>query len=147
MANQRRSERARHFLDLLRHSQMYEVFINERLALAAGGFKTSDAFEAKVTFLQNKRGKVLGRFVAQAGAKSVSNLSAVLQRTSTLVKASLQSPGSRSSSSPLFALEGLPLRWCSPCRAAWRKFGTGTVHQRILDGTTVWTTPSCRRTR
>ena len=85
-ANHRRSEKARNFLDMLRHSQMSEVFINERLALAAGGYKTNDAFEAKISYLQGKRSKVLGRLVAQAGAKSVSNLSAVLSRTSTLVK-------------------------------------------------------------
>ena len=89
VASHRRSERARNFLDLLRHSQMYEVFINERLALAAGGYKTSDAFEAKVSFVQGRRGKVLGRLVAQAGARGVSNLSAVLQRTSTFVKVQL----------------------------------------------------------
>ena len=66
---------------------MLQVFINERLALAAGYYKTSDAFEAKVGFLLSKKGKVLG-LVAQAGARGVSNISAVLQRTSTLVKAS-----------------------------------------------------------
>ena len=88
MANQRRSEKARNFLDLLRHSQLYEVFINERLALAAADFRTSDAFEAKVDFMLSKKGKVLGRLVAQASARGVSNLSAVLQRTSTLVKVS-----------------------------------------------------------
>lgn len=85
VANQRRSEKARNFLDLLRHSQLYEVFINERLALAAADYRTSDAFEAKVDFVLSKKGKV-GRFVAQAGARGVSNISAVLQRTSTLVK-------------------------------------------------------------
>ena len=86
MANQRRSEKARNFLDLMRHSQLYEVFINERLALAASDYKTSDAFEAKVEYMLSKKGKVLGRLVAQASARGVSNLSAVLQRTSTLVK-------------------------------------------------------------
>ena len=70
-------------------ARLYEVFINERLALAAGGYKTSDAFEAKVSFVQGRRGKVLGRLVAQAGARGVSNLSAVLQRTSTFVKVQL----------------------------------------------------------
>ena len=91
MASHRRSEKARTFLDLLRHSQMYEVFINERLALARSGYQTSDAFEAKVSYLQNNRVKMLGKLVNQAGglgAKGVSNLSAVLHRTSTLVKAS-----------------------------------------------------------
>lgn len=59
--------------------------MNERLALAAADFKTSDAFEAKVDFMLSKKGKV-GRMVVQAGARGVSNLSAVLQRTSSFVK-------------------------------------------------------------
>jgi hypothetical protein len=92
VAHHRRSEKARNFLDQMRHSQMYEVFINERLALAAAHYKTNDAFEAKVNFLLSKKGKVLGRLVAQAGARGVSNISAVLQRTSTLVKASQTAP-------------------------------------------------------
>ena len=84
-ANQRRSEKAQNFLGLLRHSQLYEVFINERLALAAADYRTSDAFEAKVGFMLSRKGKV-GRMVVQAGARGVSNISAVLQRTSTFVK-------------------------------------------------------------
>ena len=48
VAAQRRSEKARVFLDHFRHSQMYEVFVTERLALAAHGFRTTDSFEAKV---------------------------------------------------------------------------------------------------
>lgn len=85
MESQRRSEKAKKFLDLMRHSQMYEVFINERMALAAGGFQTTDAFEGKVAYLMAKKGNVTRR-VAQVGAKGVSNFSAMLQRTSTLVK-------------------------------------------------------------
>ncbi len=33
---------------MFRHSQMFEVFITERLQMAADDYKTTDAFEAKV---------------------------------------------------------------------------------------------------
>ena len=115
VANQRRSEKARNFLDLLRHSQLYEVFINERLALAAAEYKTSDAFEAKVEYMLSKKGKVLGRLVAQASARGVSNLSAVLQRTSTLVKVF---PFARSSHG---ALKSSNLELQSICKLLFQK--------------------------
>lgn len=48
---QRRSDdgkAAQTFLTLFRHSQLYEVFINERLKLASQDYKTDDNFESKV---------------------------------------------------------------------------------------------------
>ena len=71
----------------MRHSQMYEVFINERMALAAGGYQSKDTFESRVSYLQAKKGNVTKR-VAQVGAKGVHNFSAMLQRTTTFVKVS-----------------------------------------------------------
>lgn len=70
---------------MMRHSQMYEVFVNERLALAAGGFQSKDSFESKVAYLAAKKGNVTRR-VAQVGVKGVSNIAGMLQRTSTFVK-------------------------------------------------------------
>lgn len=43
-----RNDKAQHFLSLFRHSQLYEVFINERLKLASQDYKTTDTFECKV---------------------------------------------------------------------------------------------------
>ena len=43
---QRRSARA--FLGLMRHSQLFEVFVRERLLLASQGYPVTCAFEAKV---------------------------------------------------------------------------------------------------
>ena len=86
--SQRRSEKAKKFLDLMRHSQMYEVFINERLGLAAGNFQTKDAFESRVACMMAKKGNVTRR-VAKLGVEGVSSFSSLLQRTSTMVKVSL----------------------------------------------------------
>ena len=49
MASQGRNEKAQNFARLFRHSQLYEVFINERLKLASQEYKTSDNFESKVS--------------------------------------------------------------------------------------------------
>jgi hypothetical protein len=43
-----RSAKTRAFLGHLRESQCFEVFINERLAMAAEGIAAFDAFETKV---------------------------------------------------------------------------------------------------
>ena len=48
VASHRGSEQAQEFLQMFRHSQMFEVFITERLQMAADDYKTTDAFEAKV---------------------------------------------------------------------------------------------------
>lgn len=48
VASQGRNDKAQHFLSLFRHSQLYEVFINERLLLASQDYKTTDTFECKV---------------------------------------------------------------------------------------------------
>ena len=48
VASHRGSEQAQEFLQMFRHSQMFEVFITERLQMAADDYKTSDAFETKV---------------------------------------------------------------------------------------------------
>lgn len=42
------SDKAQEFLRQFRHSQLFEVFINERLKLASQGYKTQDTFESKV---------------------------------------------------------------------------------------------------
>ena len=42
---QRRSARA--FLGLMRHSQLFEMFVRERLLLASQGYPVTCAFEAK----------------------------------------------------------------------------------------------------
>ena len=88
-----RSERARRFLELFRHSQMYEVFITERLKLAAEGYEGAgsqrDAFEQKVTSLQNRMtGKKLGKTLVTASAKSVSNLTSMLRNAGQTVRVS-----------------------------------------------------------
>ena len=49
VASQGRNEKAQNFARLFRHSQLYEVFINERLKLASQDYSTSDNFECKVT--------------------------------------------------------------------------------------------------
>ena len=64
---------------------MYEVFVNERLALAVGDYQSKDSFESRIACLAAKKGKV-GRRVAQVGVKGVSNIAGMLQRTSTFVK-------------------------------------------------------------
>lgn len=92
MASQR-SERARRFLELFRHSQMYEVFITERLKLAAEGYESpgalQDAFEQKVTALQNRMtGKKLGKTLVTASAKSVSNLTSIIRNAGQSVRVS-----------------------------------------------------------
>ena len=48
VGSQVRNEKAQNFARLFRQSQMYEVFINERLKLASQDYKTSDNFERKV---------------------------------------------------------------------------------------------------
>ena len=88
-----RSERARRFLELFRHSQMYEVFITERLKLAAEGYEgpvaVQDAFEQKVTALQNRMtGKKLGKTLVTASAKSVSNLTSMIRNAGQSVRVS-----------------------------------------------------------
>ncbi|KAK9829376.1 hypothetical protein WJX72_005465 [[Myrmecia] bisecta] len=86
VASQKRSDVARAFLDLFRHSQMFEVFMNERLELARAAYRTSDSFELKVTYVANKRSNKIGKSLVTASAKSVSNLSQMLQKTSQMVK-------------------------------------------------------------
>ena len=53
--------------------------------MAAANYRTSDPFEAKLGFMLSRKGKD-GRMVVQAGGRGVSNISAVLQRTSTFVE-------------------------------------------------------------
>lgn len=48
VGSQGRNEKAQNFARQFRQSQMYEVFINERLKLASQEYKTSDHFERKV---------------------------------------------------------------------------------------------------
>ena len=48
VGSQVRNEKAQNFARLFRQSQMYEVFINERLKLASQDYRTSDNFERKV---------------------------------------------------------------------------------------------------
>ena len=48
VASQGRNDKAQTFLRQFRHSQLYEVFINERLKLASQNYKTDDNFESKV---------------------------------------------------------------------------------------------------
>lgn len=49
VASQGRNEKAQNFARLFRHSQLFEVFINERLKLASQDYRTPDNFESKVT--------------------------------------------------------------------------------------------------
>ena len=66
---------------------MYEVFITERLQLAANNWATSDAFEAKVVSraVTGKRSKQIKQIVS-VGAKGVSKGVAMLQRAGHSVK-------------------------------------------------------------
>lgn len=50
VGSQGRNEKAQNFARMFRHSQLYEVFINERLKLASQDYKTSDNFESKASF-------------------------------------------------------------------------------------------------
>ncbi len=73
---------------------MYEVFITERLKLATesyeGAGSQQDAFEQKVTALQNRMtGKKLGKTLVNASAKSVSNLTSMLRNAGHSVRVSL----------------------------------------------------------
>eukprot|EP00891_Asterochloris_glomerata_P004797 jgi/Astpho2/4797/Aster-00342 len=87
VASHRGSEQAQEFLQMFRHSQMFEVFITERLQMAADDYKTTDAFEAKVVQLAARRSKgSLGRGIAAASSKSYTNLQDMLQKGKTLVK-------------------------------------------------------------
>ncbi len=45
-----RNEKARHFLSLFRHSQMFEVFVQERLLMATKQYDTNDAFERRLVW-------------------------------------------------------------------------------------------------
>lgn len=51
VASHGRNDKAQQFASLFRHSQLYEVFINERLKLASQDYKTTDTFECKVHIL------------------------------------------------------------------------------------------------
>lgn len=54
----RRSEVTRQFLILFRHSQMLEVFIQERLRMASKGqFPSRDSFEYKIKLIEDMRAK------------------------------------------------------------------------------------------
>lgn len=44
----RQNEKARRFLSMFRHSQMFEVFIQEKLLLATQQYHTEDAFEKRL---------------------------------------------------------------------------------------------------
>lgn len=85
-SHRRQSTRA--FLDAFRHSQMYEVFITERLQLAATGYDTRDTFEGKVVEREaaTRRTKQIKQIVS-VGAKGVSKGVAMLQRAGHSVKA------------------------------------------------------------
>ena len=49
MGSHWRNETVVQFLTHFRESQMYEVFITERLLMASHGYAANDSFEAKVT--------------------------------------------------------------------------------------------------
>jgi len=52
----KRNEKARKFLSLFRHSQMYEVFMQERMRMAAQQYETDDPFEEQVvTYVERKK--------------------------------------------------------------------------------------------
>ncbi|EIE19512.1 hypothetical protein COCSUDRAFT_83563 [Coccomyxa subellipsoidea C-169] len=77
------SAKARAFLEQLRQSQCYEVFFNERLRLASDGVPFGDPFEVAAAAV--KRGKI-SKSIANASAKGVSRVNAIIQRTSKAVK-------------------------------------------------------------
>ncbi|KAK9915164.1 hypothetical protein WJX75_005465 [Coccomyxa subellipsoidea] len=77
------STKARAFLEQLRQSQCYEVFFNERLRLASEGVPFGDPFEVAAAAM--KRGKI-SKSIANAGAKGVSRVNAIIQKTSKAVK-------------------------------------------------------------
>ncbi|KAK9791805.1 hypothetical protein WJX73_001133 [Symbiochloris irregularis] len=81
-SHRRHSTRA--FLEAFRHSQMYEVFITQRLALASMGYNTEDTFEVEVE-AASRRGKQIKQIVS-VGAKGVSKGKALLQRAGHSVK-------------------------------------------------------------
>ncbi|CAD7705142.1 unnamed protein product, partial [Ostreobium quekettii] len=55
VASHRRNEQARQFLTLFRHSQMFEMFVQERLQMASKGhFPSDDAFEYKINLLEEQ---------------------------------------------------------------------------------------------
>eukprot|EP00775_Hariotina_reticulata_P011069 gene11069-11225_t len=73
VASHRHNERARVFLGLLRQSQMYEVFVQERLALmgstTGGPERSGDPFEQLVSsYLDNRRDRISAHLTA--GARS-----------------------------------------------------------------------------
>lgn len=68
MASQGRNEKSQNFARLLRHSQLYEVFINERLKLASQDYRTSDNFECKVTVNVSQNAAHAGCMTANNGA-------------------------------------------------------------------------------
>ena len=85
----RRSERAAAFLRQLRHSQLFEVFINERLALAAEGYPLDpggDPFEARVAALGPRPAAAAlgGRLADAVGGKG--RLGAAWRKTADAVK-------------------------------------------------------------
>lgn len=86
VASHRRAS-TRNFLEAFRHSQMYEVFVTERLQLAANNWVTKDAFEAKIVSrdVANRRSKQIKNLVS-VGAKGVSKGVAMLQRAGHSVK-------------------------------------------------------------
>lgn len=83
MASHRRHS-TRAFLEAFRHSQMYEVFITQRLALAAEGYENGDTFEVEVE-AASKRGKQIKQIVS-VGAKGISKGKNLLQRAGHSVK-------------------------------------------------------------
>lgn len=73
VAHHRHSERARAFLSAFRHSQMYEVWVQERLALASQGYETDDPFEARLVHCQERRWR---RSNASAAARQATSSAA-----------------------------------------------------------------------
>lgn len=85
-SHRRQSTRA--FLEAFRHSQMYEVFITERLHLASRSYATKDAFEARVVAeaAAGRRSKQIKQIVSVGVQKGVSKGVGIMKRARHSVK-------------------------------------------------------------
>ncbi|KAF8073214.1 DENND2B [Scenedesmus sp. PABB004] len=85
VASHRHNERARAFLGLLRQSQLYEVWVQERLAMAAsvpGGPECSDeAFERLVNAYLDNRSRRLAARLGGGVRSGLSKLGALVKKT------------------------------------------------------------------
>eukprot|EP00884_Botryococcus_braunii_P014564 jgi/Botrbrau1/23108/Bobra.0243s0042.1 len=93
VASHKRNARAREFLEMFRHSQMYEQFVTQRLLWASTNTAPSEAFEEKVAAREERHSRQLGKQLLDASVKSANRFSLAFRKGKELVKAMRQGEG------------------------------------------------------